>query len=73
MAVDKLVDSAQLNNSLTLIANAIRIRGGTTEQLVFPNGFVNAILAIPRNTIIPSYSEGVLTLSGFSSTPSWRV
>lgn len=46
MALDKLVDSAQLDAGLTSIANAIRAKGGTSAQLVFPQGFVSAINAI---------------------------
>lgn len=47
MALDKLVDSTQLNNSLTSIANAIRTRGSTSGQLAFPAGFISAIQDIP--------------------------
>lgn len=47
MAVDKLVDSTQLDSDLTSVANAIRTKGGTSAQLAFPSGFVSAIDAIP--------------------------
>ena len=47
MAVDKLVDSSQLNSDLTSVANAIRTKGGTSESLAFPSGFVSAIQNIP--------------------------
>lgn len=47
MAVDKLVDSAQLNADLTSVANAIRTKGGTSASLAFPAGFVSAVNAIP--------------------------
>lgn len=43
MAVDKLVDSTQLNADLTSVANAIRAKGGTSASLAFPAGFVDAI------------------------------
>lgn len=43
MAVDKLVDSSQLNSDLTSVANAIRTKGGTSASLAFPSGFVTAI------------------------------
>ena len=46
MALDKLVDSAQLDNNLTSIANAIRTKGGTSAQMAFPQGFVDAVEAI---------------------------
>ena len=47
MAVDKLVDSSQLNSDLTSVANAIRTKGGTSASLAFPSGFVAAIGDIP--------------------------
>lgn len=47
MAVDKLVDSTQLDTDLTSVANAIRTKGGTSASLAFPAGFVSAIAAIP--------------------------
>lgn len=47
MSVDKLVDSTQLDSDLTSVANAIRAKGGTSAQLVFPSGFVSAVDAIP--------------------------
>ena len=43
MSVDKLVDSTQLDADLTSVANAIRSKGGTSAQLAFPAGFVQAI------------------------------
>lgn len=46
MAVDKLVDSTQLDSDLTSVANAIRTKGGTSASLAFPTGFVDAIDAI---------------------------
>ena len=50
MAVDKLVDSTQLNSDLTSVANAIRTKGGTSGQLAFPSGFVSAIGDIPTGS-----------------------
>lgn len=47
MAVDKLVDSTQLDADLTSVANAIRTKGGTSASLAFPADFVSAIAAIP--------------------------
>lgn len=47
MAVDKLVDSTQLDADLTSVANAIRTKGGTSASLAFPTDFVSAIAAIP--------------------------
>lgn len=47
MAVDKLVDSTQLDADLTSVADAIRTKGGTSGDLAFPSGFVTAIGDIP--------------------------
>ena len=46
MAIDKAIDSAQLDANLTAIADAIRTKGGTSDTLVFPAGFVSAVQAI---------------------------
>ena len=43
MAIDKSVDSSQLDSDLTSVANAIRTKGGTSASLVFPLGFISAI------------------------------
>ena len=46
MAVDKLVDSTQLDADLTSVANAIRAKSGGSSQLAFPSGFVSEIGSI---------------------------
>lgn len=46
MAIDKAVDSAQLDAGLTSVADAIRAKGGSSASLAFPDGFVSAIQAI---------------------------
>lgn len=43
MALDKLVDGAKLTEDLTAVADAIREKGGTSEELQFPEMFVEAI------------------------------
>lgn len=45
MAYDKIVNSIMLDNGLTFIADSIRNRSETvtTDELIFPDGFVNAI------------------------------
>lgn len=43
MAVDKLVDSSQLDSDLTSVANAIRAKSGGSSPLAFPAGFVSDI------------------------------
>ncbi|MBR4579403.1 MAG: hypothetical protein IKO22_07345 [Oscillospiraceae bacterium] len=46
MAIDKAVDSAQLDAELASVANAIRTKGGTSAQLAFPADYITAIAAI---------------------------
>ena len=46
MALDKVIDSAQLDADLTAVADAIRTKGGTSEALSFPDGFVSAVEGI---------------------------
>ena len=43
MAVDKIVDSGQLDSDLEDVADAIRAKGGTSADLAFPSGFISAI------------------------------
>lgn len=43
MAIDKLVDSAQLESDLTSVADAIRAKTGGTADLQFPADFVSEI------------------------------
>lgn len=47
MALDKLVDSTQLDSDLSSVANAIRAKSGGSASLAFPAGFVSEIQAIP--------------------------
>lgn len=58
MAVDKLVDSTQLDADLTSVANAIRTKGGTSSQMAFPAGFVSAVQAIPTG-ITPTGTKAI--------------
>lgn len=50
MAYDKVIDSAKLDADLTTVADAIRSKGGTSEALAFPSGFVSAIESIEVGT-----------------------
>lgn len=71
MALDKLVDSTQLDSDLTTVANAIRTRGGTSESLAFPTDFASAIAAIPGGTSagdVVMDEDGYLVLSNEAST-----
>lgn len=72
MAIDKAVDSTQLNSDLTSVANAIRTKGGTSAQLAFPSGFVSAVNDLPEPvaptiqslTVTPTTSQQTFNASG---------
>lgn len=59
MALDKLVDSSQLDSDLTGLANAIRTKGGTSAQLAFPAGFVIAVQNIPSGGVTPTGTKQI--------------
>lgn len=46
MALDKVIDSAALDAGMTSVADAIRAKAGTTDPLLWPDGFETAIEAI---------------------------
>lgn len=64
MALDKLVDSSQLDTDLTSVANAIRTKGGTSAQLAFPAGFVSAVQAIPTGGTPTGTKQISITANG---------
>lgn len=64
MAVDNLVDSAQLDADLTSVANAIRTKGGTSSQMAFPAGFVSAVQAIPTGITPTGTKQISITQNG---------
>lgn len=68
MAVDKLVDSAQLDADLTSVANAIRTKGGTSAPLAFPAGFVSAIGDISTGGGNPTAPENDVILIDYDGT-----
>ncbi len=86
MAVDKLVDSVQLDSDLGDIAIAIRTKGGTSAQLTFPSGFISAIEAITTgitptgtinitqsgNTDVTNYATANVA-SGSATTPATSI
>lgn len=64
MAVDKLVDSTQLDSDLTSVANAIRTKGGTSAQMAFPAGFVSAVQNIPTGITPTGTKQISITQNG---------
>lgn len=51
------------DTSLSSVANAIREKGGTSDALVFPGGFVSAIEAIKAIETTPVLQEKIVTPS----------
>lgn len=71
MAVDKLVDSTQLESDLTDIANAIRTKGGTSASLAFPADFVSAVEAISGGSATPRLIDQMtITMTSTASSSS---
>ena len=63
MAIDKAIDSGLLDNNLRSIADAIRAKGGTTEQLQFPAEFITAIqnISVGKDATISGTPPLVIT------------
>ena len=79
MAYDKVIDSSALDANLASIAEAIRTKGGTTDQLVFPAGFISAIEAIEAGggggfdsiqTVSGSFTPDSLITAGSQEYPN---
>lgn len=59
MANYKVVDADQLDADLTFVADSIRTKGGTSDQMVFPDGFRSAVENIPD--YMDQWATGILT------------
>lgn len=67
--VIKLVNATSLDNGLTSIADAIRTKGGTSADLTFPDGFVDAVEAIPTGGSSDTFAQICnRTISSYEST-----
>lgn len=54
MANYKVVDADRLNADLASVADSIRAKAGTTDQMAFPDGFKSAVEGIQTGgTVIP--------------------
>lgn len=62
MAYDKVVDSAVLDAGLKAIADAIREKGGTSDNLDFPTAMAEAIAAI-ESGVGGKYTTGTISLA----------
>lgn len=61
------MDYLTTDTELTSIANAIRTKGGTTAQLTYPTGFINAINSLGGGGL--EYEEGTYTPTADTSAP----
>lgn len=50
---------------MTAVADAIRAKGGTSEQLVFPDGFADAILAIKSGSVSTGIASSIVVGTDF--------
>lgn len=66
MAYDKVVDSSVLDAGLKQIADAIREKGGTSDNLAFPQAMADAIAAIEAGGA--QVESGVVTLTSDSTS-----
>ena len=77
MALDKVVDSAALDAGMAYIANAIRAKAGTTDKLVWPDGFKAAVEGIQTGSGGISIQSGSFTpaenLSSYTITVDGTV
>lgn len=62
-----MADRKVNDNSLASVADAIRSKGGTSDSLVFPDGFVSAISAIQTGGGAPS-QQAKLTITSLDYT-----
>lgn len=69
MALDKLVDSSQLDTNLTSVANAIRAKSGGSGTLAFPAGFVCEIGNIPTGGGGADLSDLEIYVADFLTDP----
>lgn len=80
MALDKVIDSAQLDADLTSIADAIREKAGVSDSFAFPDGFIEAVSGISAGggdshwytqTFIPAEGlSAVYIYPGFGKCPT---
>lgn len=68
MAIYKMVNADQLDSDLALVADSIRSKGGTSEQLAFPDGFKSAVDAISTGATIQRKSDSFTTSSSGTAT-----
>ena len=64
-----MADFLTFDTDLTAVANAIRAKGGTSAQLIYPSGFVSAIQAI-QTGITPKLVVTTTPGAAITATPA---
>lgn len=57
MAYDKIIDSTKLDADITIIADAIREKSGTSGKMTFPSGMADAVRNIQTGVELPELNE----------------
>ena len=75
MSLDKVVDSAVLDAGMTLVADAIRAKAGTTDLLAWPDGFKTAVEGIQTGGGTTPGAPGDITFYDYDGTivTSWTL
>lgn len=68
MSYNKSIDSSAINTDLTSVANAIRTKTGSSNQLAFPSGFISEINNIPTGSANCELLKANMVLSNSGST-----
>ena len=72
MANYMLADAEKLDSDLTMVAEAIRAKGGTTEPLAFPDGFISEVDAIVVKTATEIKRATGTVKSGNTINCGWK-
>ena len=67
MSLDKVVDSTALDAGMALVADAIRAKAGTTDQLAWPDGFMAAVEGIQTGGGATDITDSIVSVA-FSAT-----
>lgn len=72
MADYRVIDVEQLEAGLTVVADAIREKGGTSDPLEFPNGMADAVRTI-QTGVQPTEFHNILTDESVTLYPEKRI
>ena len=61
----KVVNADQLDTDLATVSDAIKAKAGTSEQLVFPEGFISAISEIQSGSVSTGIASTIVVGTDF--------